>query len=119
YLNAVGRRLRDAGYQVQSIASEGHPATKIASLAREMDARIIAMATHGRSGLARYVLGSVASEVLHRATTPLLVARPARVTWHPAPGVEEPIEASDAAFELSLSAREARLLTEAVELLLS
>jgi hypothetical protein len=48
----------------------------IALAAREHDADLIAMTTHGRGGLGRLVQGSIASATLERATVPLLLVRP-------------------------------------------
>jgi len=48
----------------------------LVSLAEEVNARLIAMASHGRSGLRRVVLGSFAEGVLRRARTPVLVFPP-------------------------------------------
>lgn len=52
---------------------QGRPATVIAALAREEGAHLIAMSTHGRGGLTRLVMGSVATGALHHATVPLLL----------------------------------------------
>jgi nucleotide-binding universal stress UspA family protein len=51
----------------------GPPATTIAEVAREEGAHLIAMATHGRGGLSRLVMGSVATGVLRHAAVPLLL----------------------------------------------
>lgn len=56
----------------------GHAATAIAPLAREEDADVIVMSTHGRGGLTRLVMGSVATATLQHATVPVLLV-PARV----------------------------------------
>jgi len=119
YLETVAGRLREQGERVRVLALEGHAPEKIASLAREMDARIIAMATHGRGGAARYMLGSVATETLHRSTTPLLVFRPAKVSWKPAIPADDETSTAGPPVSLTVTAGEARLLLEAVELLLS
>ncbi len=47
----------------------------ILECAREQDANMVAMATHGRSGWARIAMGSVAESVLHKATMPVLLVR--------------------------------------------
>jgi nucleotide-binding universal stress UspA family protein len=52
---------------------QGRPAATIAALAREEGAHLIAMSTHGRGGLTRLVMGSVATGTLHHATVPLLL----------------------------------------------
>jgi nucleotide-binding universal stress UspA family protein len=85
YLDAVPGRLpappeSGAGAAPAGRALAGAPAQTIAAVAGEEAVSAIAMATHGRSGLARAVLGSVATEVLHRTSVPVLLVRP-----HPAP----------------------------------
>jgi nucleotide-binding universal stress UspA family protein len=55
---------------------EGMPAEEILRAAREKKADLIAMSTHGRSGLVRLIAGSVAEEVLRGAEVPVLVTRP-------------------------------------------
>jgi nucleotide-binding universal stress UspA family protein len=57
----------------------GQAARVIADTAAQEDVDVIAMATHGRGGLARLVMGSVATGVLQRASVPLLLVRPAAV----------------------------------------
>jgi nucleotide-binding universal stress UspA family protein len=61
----------------------GDPAAEIVRLAREEDADMIVMATHGRSGLLRLLMGSVAEAVIRSAPCPVLTyktPRPTRVT---------------------------------------
>jgi nucleotide-binding universal stress UspA family protein len=53
------------------------PAVEITSAAEAYGAGVIVMATHGRGGLARSVLGSVAAETLRLARVPVLLVRPA------------------------------------------
>lgn len=54
----------------------GEAAAVVLELGRAPDVRLIVMATHGRSGLSRWVLGSVAERVLRDATRPLLLLTP-------------------------------------------
>lgn len=54
---------------------EGDPATVIAETAAETGADLVVMGTHGRTGLTRFVMGSVAEEVLRRAPCPVLTVR--------------------------------------------
>jgi len=56
----------------------GDPAREIAQLAVDLDADAIVVGTHGRRGIARLVLGSVAERVLRYATCPVLVVCPKR-----------------------------------------
>lgn len=75
YLDRVGASLRKVGLSVSTEVHEGNPAEYILSeVAKEKDT-LIAMTTHGRSGIARWVLGSVADKVLNVAPNPLLVVR--------------------------------------------
>jgi len=77
YLSAVGARLRAAGATVRYQAEVGQTtAGTIVRLARDEHVDLIAMATHGRSGLARVVLGSTTTATLQHAGIPLLIVRP-------------------------------------------
>jgi nucleotide-binding universal stress UspA family protein len=76
YLEELAPRVRTPGLVVETHAAVGPPALVVADLARERGASAVAMATQGRGGVARAVLGSVATGVLHRATVPVLLARP-------------------------------------------
>jgi nucleotide-binding universal stress UspA family protein len=76
YLTGVADRLGTAGQPAEWSIRNGLPAHEIAAAANEMDAGLIVMATHGRSGLRRVILGSVAERVLNTAMRPLLLVRP-------------------------------------------
>jgi nucleotide-binding universal stress UspA family protein len=68
--------LRDRGIAVRSEVLLGQPAEEIIDYAKDQDADLIVMCTHGRSGLGRWVFGSVTEKVLRGAKTPVLVIRP-------------------------------------------
>lgn len=70
------RMLREAGYKVSTVAHFGDPAPEIVALAEKEAIDLVAMATHGRSGLGRLVLGSVAEYVLRHLSIPILLIRP-------------------------------------------
>lgn len=77
YLESVAERLRAEGRLVQTAVRLGpHPATAILDEAGRQEADLIAMATHGRSGLRRFQLGSVTDKVLRSASAPVLMLRP-------------------------------------------
>jgi nucleotide-binding universal stress UspA family protein len=78
YLDGVAAPLRARGLTVEVgvEADVGLAQTAIAAAAHERHATAISMATHGRGGLARLVLGSVATGTLQRANVPLLLVRP-------------------------------------------
>lgn len=70
------RQLERIGFQVRLLVRFGDPATEIIDAAEREGADLILMATHGRTGLQRLVLGSVAAEVLRRGRVPVLMVRP-------------------------------------------
>jgi nucleotide-binding universal stress UspA family protein len=77
YLDKVATELRaTGGPAVSTRIVHGDAAAQICSVAREVGAGAIAMATHGRSGMARLLLGSVATRTLHQSSVPVLIYRP-------------------------------------------
>jgi len=76
YLDEVAGRLIASGASVEVEVTVGLPSAVIPRVAQEQQADVIAMATHGRGGLARLVLGSVATGTLQRTHVPLLLTRP-------------------------------------------
>lgn len=76
YLASVTRRLADRGVvRVEGHVWYGSPAGAIVEAAEVMRADLIVMSTHGRSGLGRLILGSVAESVLRGTRIPILVVR--------------------------------------------
>lgn len=72
-LNRLVARAKAAGARASGLLLDfGVPATRIARLARARRADLIVMGTHGRTGLTRALLGSVAARVLTIATCPVL-----------------------------------------------
>ncbi|MCB9681780.1 MAG: universal stress protein [Alphaproteobacteria bacterium] len=67
--------LADKGVPSEVLIRHGDPLHGILTAADEVDARIIVCGTHGRQGLQRMLMGSVAEEVLRRARVPVLVVR--------------------------------------------
>lgn len=72
HLEEMAAPLRAAGFDVQVVAQEGHPADVIEAEAIRVGADLIAMGTHGRTGLKRLLFGSVAERVLPSAPCPVL-----------------------------------------------
>jgi len=68
--------LQRAGYRVTSRVRFGDPAAEIADLARCANVDLVAMATHGQTGLRHLLLGSAAEQVLRELTIPVLLIRP-------------------------------------------
>jgi len=80
YLVRIRARTSRAGVHPQLEVRSGAPTARvIVAGACELGADLIAMGTHGRSGLRRMVLGSVAEAVVRTATTPVLLLRTAEV----------------------------------------
>ena len=80
YLEDVAGRLRAAGCAVDvSVIPHRQPAIGIIEKAEELGADMIAIATHGRTGLRRIALGSIADKVVRGTTLPVLVFRPPKV----------------------------------------
>jgi nucleotide-binding universal stress UspA family protein len=75
YLQGVARRLADRGLKAECAVPEGPPAEALVAFAFDVEADLIAMTTHGRGGLRRLVLGSVADGVVRRAPCPVLLVR--------------------------------------------
>ena len=76
YLDGVAARLKMQGIKVQTQVALGQsPATTILEMAERLGVDLIALETHGRRGLSRLLLGSVADKVLRGASTPVLIHR--------------------------------------------
>jgi len=70
------QELEEAGYEVRITVRFGDPATAIVAAIVEEGATLVAMATHGRTGLIHLLLGSVAEQVLRQSRVPVLLVRP-------------------------------------------
>jgi nucleotide-binding universal stress UspA family protein len=78
HLADLAARLGPDGGDVHTAVLHGTPASRaISDFAADLPASLIAMATHGRTGLLRSALGSVASDVVRKAPCPVVLHRPA------------------------------------------
>ncbi len=110
YLHDHRRRLTAAGIDATVAVVAGHPASEIVRHAEQMDVDLIALATHGRSGIQAWAHGSVADEVLHTTRTPLLLLRPGD-HWVAAPhGIERVIVPLDGSWEAETALTVAELI---------
>ena len=75
YLEKLASRFYGRGIATKCEVRVGVPAEEIIRVAEEIHADLVAMSTHGRSGIGRWVFGSVAEKVLHEGNTPLLLVR--------------------------------------------
>ncbi|HVV81822.1 MAG TPA: universal stress protein [Kofleriaceae bacterium] len=81
-VRSAGERLAElsAEYGKDGVAASyeaviGHPAAEIVTVAEKLGADVIVMGTHGRAGIARALLGSVASRVVRHAKVPVVTVR--------------------------------------------
>jgi nucleotide-binding universal stress UspA family protein len=96
YLGTVADRLRGAGVTVETSVWYGEPAISIIDAASAQHAGLIVMTTHGRSGLGRLIMGSVAESVLRGTTTPILLLRADGAPVAPLEGTARRVEATRA-----------------------
>ena len=78
YLGKAGEGLRSKGFIVKTKVGTGNAAAEILKAADEINADLIAMSTHGRSGFHRWAFGSVTDKILRRSTVPILMVRAPR-----------------------------------------
>jgi nucleotide-binding universal stress UspA family protein len=75
YLRTIAGPFREKGLIVSEVVVSGDPADVILDYAESSAADIITMSTHGRSGIKRWVFGSVTDKLLHAGDIPILVVR--------------------------------------------
>jgi nucleotide-binding universal stress UspA family protein len=74
YLRSLCDRLQ--GLSVRILTPTGNPAAQLGRAARQENCDLLVMASHGRTGATRWLLGSVAEKVLRQTTCPVLLLRP-------------------------------------------
>jgi nucleotide-binding universal stress UspA family protein len=75
YLGKLEERLKARGFEVETHVRYGHDAEEILDHAAQKDIDFIAMTTHGRSGVRRFLIGSVAEKVLRHSPKPIFLVR--------------------------------------------
>lgn len=75
YMAGIEESLKQDGFLVSTLIREGAVADSILRTAEEIGADVIAMSTHGRTGAARWLLGSVADRVVRNSSIPVLLIR--------------------------------------------
>lgn len=75
FLSQARDELKAEGVDAECRTVEGDPGAEICDCARALNADLIVMSTHGRSGVQRWVYGSVAEKVLRGADVPVLLVR--------------------------------------------
>ena len=83
-LDKIVNRMREAGFKTRSMLKVGSPFLEIIHAAQGEGADLIVMGTHGRTGIAHVLMGSVAERVVQKAHCPVLTIRhPDRKFKHP------------------------------------
>lgn len=75
YLDTTAQSLKCPGVIVNTLARTGNATEEILKVADEIQADLIAMSTHGRSGLRRLAFGSITDKILRGAGIPVLMVR--------------------------------------------
>lgn len=75
YLKSVERRLKHEGVKITAEVLVGRVAESLAEYTETKDTDLIIIATHGRSGISRWVRGSIADRVLRFSPVPVLMVR--------------------------------------------
>ena len=75
YIEARADALETAGLIVECVLAGGEPAAEIAAAADREGCDLVAMSTHGHKGVQDLIRGSVANDVRHRTTVPVLMVR--------------------------------------------
>ena len=75
YLNTTGEALKSKDIEVNVVVNSGNAAEEILKTADRVKADLIAMSTHGRSGLRRLAFGSITDKVLRGSHVPVLMVR--------------------------------------------
>jgi nucleotide-binding universal stress UspA family protein len=74
-LQEVAQQRLSGSVRHETLTRVGDTATSILAVAEEVGAELIVMATHGRTGLSHFFLGSVAEQVVREASCPVLTIR--------------------------------------------
>ena len=80
YLKETGEGLKARGAIVKTMVTTGKAAEEIIKATDEIKASLVAMSTHGRSGLSRLAFGSVTTKILNEGSVPVLMIRAPKET---------------------------------------
>jgi nucleotide-binding universal stress UspA family protein len=79
YLKGIASRIEGKGIKTRIEIGAGYPHSAILEQADKEDVEFIIMSTHGRTGLARVLMGSVAEKVVHATERPVVLVKPAKI----------------------------------------
>jgi len=80
YLHGIVEQLRHAGIKTHSKLLSGRAADSLVDYIHKSNFDLLIMATHGRSGISRWIWGSVAEKILHSSSIPVLLVRSLELT---------------------------------------
>ena len=76
YIQNIATKLQNEGIKAEPIMIPGNPGDVILNYAKSNNVDLIIMSTHGRSGISRWVMGSVTNKVLNHSPIPVLIIIP-------------------------------------------
>lgn len=79
YLESIGERLRQVGLSVRNVVARGAADSEILGFAHRENVDILVMSTHGRSGISKLLMGSIAQKVMVTTKRPVMLVKPERV----------------------------------------
>lgn len=79
YLKKISARLEEKGIRTRIEIGEGPPYAGILGMAHREDVEFIIMSTHGRTGITRALMGSVAEKVVYTTKRPVMLVKPEKV----------------------------------------
>lgn len=101
YLKGIAQRVREQGVNTEAEVRAGDASEEIVRVAQERGARMVALASHGRSGISRWMAGSVAGELIRESPVPTLIVGPHALEQGPGAGairrILVPLDGSDIA----------------------
>jgi nucleotide-binding universal stress UspA family protein len=79
YLKGIASRIEGKGIKTRIEVGVGYPHSAILALADKEDVEFIIMSTHGRTGLSRALMGSIAEKVVHKTDRPVMLVKPEKI----------------------------------------
>ena len=75
HLDALAAKAKAAGVRVKAFLVEGQPAKEVTRLAKKLHADLLVIGTHGRTGFAKLLLGSIANQIVATSKCPVMTVR--------------------------------------------
>ncbi len=76
YLSETANKLNKDGIKTETIVKQGNPANEILDYIQKNTVDLVILSTHGRSGISRWLMGSVADKVTRHSSAPVLIVSP-------------------------------------------